>query len=79
MVEITTHVDEPWAEIEELKNSTIWWSLSSLLLAASALYLVAADFPDPLLGALPGVILLLFSAVVWLLLQNFKNQSTEIR
>ena len=70
MVEMRAHVDEPWAEIEELKNSTVWWSLSGLLLAASALYLVAAGFPDPLLGALPGVILLLTSAAVWLLLQK---------
>ncbi len=70
MVETPTNAAEPWAEIEELKTSTIRWSLSGLLLAASALYLVAAAFPDPLLGALPGVILLLFSSAVWILLQK---------
>lgn len=70
MVDTPTNAAEPWAEIEELKTSTIRWSLSGLLLAASALYLVAAAFPDPLLGALPGVILLLFSSAVWILLQK---------
>ena len=70
MVETPTNAAEPWAEIEELKTSTIRWSLSGLLLAASALYVVAAAFPDPLLGALPGVILLLFSSAVWILLQK---------
>ncbi len=70
MVEMTTNVDTPWAEIEELKSSTIWWSLSGLFLAAIALYVVAAAFPDPIYGTLPGVILLLLSPAVWLLRQT---------
>lgn len=70
MVETPTNAAEPWAEIEELKTSTIRWSLSGMFLAASALYVVAAAFPDPLLGALPGVILLLFSSAAWILLQK---------
>lgn len=70
MVELTTRVDGLRAEIEEVKGSTLWWSLTGLFLAAITLYGVAAAFPDPLLTALPGVILLLLAAVVWLLLQT---------
>ncbi len=68
MVEMTTRIDEPRAEIEELKSSTLWWSLSGLFLAAIALYAVAAAFPDPIYSALPGVVLLLWSSAVLILL-----------
>ena len=67
MVEITTRVDGLRAEIEELKSSTIWWSITGLLLAAFSLYLVAATFPDPIYGAVPGMVLLLLSPVIWFL------------
>ncbi len=70
MAELATRVDGLRAEIEEVKSSTLWWSLTGLFLAAITLYGVAAAFPDPLLTALPGVILLLLAAVVWLLLQT---------
>ncbi len=53
MVEMTTQVDKSQAEIEELKISTIWWSISGSI----TLYAVAAAFPDPLHGCVPGVIL----------------------
>lgn len=70
MAAMTTIVDKPLAEIEELKNSTIWWSLSGLFVAAIALYAVATSFSDPLYGGVPGVILLLLLPAVWLLLQK---------
>ena len=66
MVEMTTNVDVPRAEIEELKNNTFWWSVSGLFLAAIALYLFARTFPDPMYGAVPGLLFLLLSPVVWL-------------
>ncbi len=69
MVDMTSKRDTPRAEIEELKSSTIWWSLSPFFLAAFALYLVAAAFTDPIYGAMPGVILLLLSSAVWCLRQ----------
>ncbi len=69
MVELTGRVDGLRAEIEEVRSSTLWWSLTGLFLAAITLYGVAAAFPDPFLTALPGVILLLLAVVVWLLLQ----------
>jgi len=69
MGELATRVDGLRAEIEEVKSSTIWWSLTGLFLAAITLYGVASAFPDPLVTTLPGVILLLLAAVVWLLLQ----------
>ena len=70
MVEMITKADKPRTEIEELKSSTIWWSLSGLFLAAVALYGAVATFPDPLHGGVPGVILLLLSPAVWFLLQK---------
>ena len=69
MVDMTSKYDAPRAEIEELKSSTIWWSLSPFFLAAFALYLVAVAFTDPIYGAVPGVILLLLSSAVWCLRQ----------
>ena len=69
MVDMTSKYDTPRAEIEELKSSTIWWSLSPFFLAAFALYLVAVAFTDPIYGAVPGVILLLLSSAVWCLRQ----------
>ena len=70
MSELTTRADGLRAEIEEVRSSTLWWSLSGLFLAAFALYVVAAAFPDPLSGALPGAILLLMASVIWLLLNS---------
>ena len=67
MVEMTTHVDVPRAEIEELKNNTFWSSVSGLFLAAISLYLFARTFPDPIYGAVPGLLFLLLSPAVWLL------------
>ena len=67
MVEMTTRVNGLRAEIEELKSSTIWWSITGLLLAAFSLYLVAVTFPDPIYGAVPGMLLLLLSPVIWFL------------
>ena len=69
MVDMTNKGDTPRAEIEELKSSTIWWSLSPVFLAAFALYMVAVAFTDPIFGAVPGVILLLLSSAVWCLWQ----------
>lgn len=68
MSRLTTQDDGLRAEIEELKSGTLWRSLSGLFLAAFALYLVAVVFPDPLVVALPGAILLLLASLVWLLL-----------
>ena len=48
MVDMTNKGDTPRAEIEELKSSTIWWSLSPVFLAAFALYMVAVAFTDPI-------------------------------
>ena len=67
MVELTTNLDVPRAEIEELKNNTFWWSVSGLFLAAIALYLFARTFPDPIYGAIPGLLFLLLSPAVWFL------------
>ena len=57
MLEITTRIVEPQAEIEILKGGTLWWTLPALFLAATALYVVARAFTDPIYGTLPGVIL----------------------
>ena len=67
MVQMTTEFDIPRAEIEELKNNTFWWSVSGLFLAAIALYLFARTFPDPIYGAIPGLLFLLLSPAVWFL------------
>ena len=56
-----------------MKSSTIWWSLTGLLVAAIALYTIPASFSDPLYGGVPGVILLLLLPTVWFLLQKSHN------
>lgn len=68
MTNTGTAVDGLQADIEELRSSNVWLSVAPVTPAAFALYLIAKSLPDPLHGALPGVILLLLAAVVsWLI------------
>ena len=73
MASQTTTVDKPQLEIEELRNSAIWWSLPGLFLAAVALYSGSTTFSDPLHGAVPGAIFLLlpFAGVFFLLKSQY--------
>lgn len=78
MAEIITEVDISLSEIEELKSNTIWWSLLPLIPAAIALYAIAAVFPDPIYGTLPGLFLLLLSPAVLFLLRNSRYLAAAV-
>ena len=78
MVEMTTEVDIPRAEIEELRSSTLWWSLFPLLPAAIVLYAVGTTFPDPMYVSVSGLLLLLLSPAIALLVHKSHYLSAAI-
>ena len=78
MVDSATEAFDSQAEIEELQISTVWWSLSPLFPAAVVLYLVAADYTDPMYGTLPGLFLLLLSPAVVFLLHKSRHLAAAV-
>ena len=79
MVDATTSADMgSHSEIEEVQISTVWWSLSPLFPAAVVLYLIAAAYPDPLRGTVPGLFLLLLSPAVVFLLHKARHLAAAV-